>query len=150
MQRSLSHQKPLVPFVYLALFVLYNSLCTIYPILPPFFGVLYLLFSRALQKDDTGSIFLLAIALMVYEANFNFMFGSSIIYFYLLHHFFMPKITQTILCKSCIKFLYVALAYIGYFLFLSLIANIFMLNVPSFHYYIIYYIVIEFFIVSLL
>jgi len=150
MQRSISHQKPIVPFVYIVLFVLYSSLSTIYLFLPPMLAVLYVLFSKALDRGDTISVLLITFCLVIFEANFGYMLFSSVIYFYILYKFIMPKITQNFSCSSCIKISYVVLAYIGYFLFLTLIANIFMLEAPEINYYIIYYIVIEFFLVSLL
>jgi len=150
MQRSLSHQKPLVPFVYIVLFILYSSLSTMYLFLPPLLSVLYILFSKALQREDTLAIFLISLCLIVFEVNFGYMLLSTIVYFYLLHKFIMPKIAQNFSCKGCILFFAVVMSYLGYFLFLVLIGNIFMIATPHISYYIIYYIILEFFFVSLL
>lgn len=150
MQRSLSHQNPLITLLYVVGFVLYSSLASIYPMLPPMFAVLLVLFSKAMDEKDTLYIFLISFCLVIFEANNGYVLFSSIIYFYIVYKFLMPKISQNFSCLSCIKISYVLLAYVGYFLFLSLIANIFLLPYPEISYYIVYYIVIEFFFVSLL
>lgn len=150
MQRSITYNQPLVLFFYLVLFVIYSSLSSIYPILPPLFALLFVLFSKALDRGDTLFVLLVSFCLIIYEANFSYILFSSIIYFYLAKKIIMPKIEQSFSCSSCIKMAYVLFAYLGYFFFLTLLSNIFLLNTPEINYYIIYYIVLEFFIVSLL
>jgi len=150
MQRSISHQKPIVPFIYIVLYIFYSSLGSIYPILPPMLSVLFVLFSKALDRNDTLAVLLISLCLLIFEVNYGYLLFSSIIYFYLQHKFIMPKIIQNFSCNSCIKISYVVFSYFGYFAFLTLIANIFLLETPELNYYIIYYIVVEFFIVSLL
>jgi hypothetical protein len=150
MQRSITDQKPIVPFLYIVLYVLYSSLASIYPFLPPLLSVLFVLFSRALQRDDTIALFLIAFCLVVFEANYGYLLFSSLIYFYIQYRFIMPKIIQNFSCNSCIKISYVFFTYLGYFAFLTFISNIFLLEAPEINYYIIYYIIIEFLIVSLL
>ncbi len=150
MQRSLSHQNPLITLLYVVGFIFYSSLSSIYPMLPPMFAVLLVLFSRALAEKDTLYIALLSLCLVVFEANYGYTLFSSIIYFYIVYKFILPKISQSFSCTWCVRVSSVILAYVGYFLFLSLISNIFLLPCPNLSYYIVYYIVIEFFFVSLL
>jgi hypothetical protein len=150
MQRSISHQKPIAPFFYVLIYLLYSSLGSIYPFVPPLLSILFILFSRALQRDDTTALLMVSASLLVFEVNYGYWLFSSIIYFYIQHKIIMPKIVQIFSCNSCIKISYVIFSYIGYFVFLSLVSNIFLLDSPEMSYYIIYYIVIEFFIVSLL
>ena len=150
MQRSISNQKHIVTFAYIIFYLIYESLSSIYLFLPPMFAVLFVLYSKAMDKQDFVSLIILAFCLMVYEADKGYLLFSTIIYFTLVNNFVMPKITKSFNCNSCIKFLYVVITYIGYYLFLVLISNIFLLETPSIDYYIVYYIVIEFFIVGLL
>ena len=150
MQRSISDQKPIVPFIYIVLYVIYSSLASIYPFLPPMLSVLFVLFSRALKRKDTIAILLLSFCLLIFEANYGYLAFSSILYFYIQYKFIMPKIIQNFSCNFCIKISYVLFTYLGYFAFLTLLANIFLLEAPEINYYIIYYIVIKFFIVSLI
>ncbi len=150
MQRSLTHKRVINSLLYLVLFVLYSSLSTIYPFLPPLFGVLFVLFIKALQRKDFFTLTLLSIALLVFEANFSYLFFSTIFYFYIAAKFILPKIEQNFNCFACLRLSEILLAYIGYYLFLLLLSEVFLLPMEHIDYYIIYYIVIEFFIVSLL
>jgi len=150
MQRSISYNQSLVPFIYVVLFGVYSSLSSIYPLLPPLFALMLMLFSRALDRKSSILILLVSLCLVMFEANFGYMLFSSVIYFYIAIKLIMPKIEQNFSCASCIKIAYVLLAYLGYFLFLSLLSSIFLFESPGLSYYIIYYILIEFFIVSLL
>ena len=151
MQRSIPNKKSLTDsFLYILLYVLYESLSSIYLFLPPLFGVLFILLASALKKDDTLSIVLISICLVVFEADKGYILFSSLIYFVVIYKFILPRIIQNSNCYSCIKISYVLLAYLGFYLFTYLLAHIFLMPIPSISYYIIYYIVIEFFIVSLL
>ncbi len=150
MQRSISHQKPLIPFLYIALFAIYGSLSSIYLFLPPLLAVLFVLFSNALKRDDLLMLVLVSFCLLLFEANKGYMLFSTIVYFGLIYKFVLPKIIQNFSCNSCIKISYVLLAYLGYYLYLVLISNIFFLPMPELNFYVLYYVVIEFFLVSLL
>ena len=118
--------------------------------MPPLFGVLFLLFSRALNKNENIYIYLIVFCLVVFEVDKGYPLFSSTVYFLLIHKFVLPKIKQNFSCTSCINISYILLAYFGFYLFSLLLANIFLLSIPELHYYIIYYIVIEFFLVSVL
>jgi len=150
MQRSISNQNYLTTFNYVVLFILYSCLSSIYPFLPPMLSVLFVLYADAFKREDTFYIVLIAFCLVIFEANNGYVLFSSVIYLYLVHVFVMPKVSQSFSCANCIKLSYILLAYLGYYAFLTLISNIFLLENPDINYYTIYYILIEFFIVSLL
>lgn len=150
MQRSITHQNSLNIFVYIVLFVLYSCIATIYPFLPPLFAVLFLLFLRALDEQNLINLVAVSFCLFVYEANNGYILFSSIMYFYIMYKLVMPKIYSSFSCANCIKISYILFSYIGYFIFMSLLGNIFLFSLPELNYYIIYYIVIEFLIVSIL
>lgn len=150
MQRSISHKNSLTPLLYAALFIVYTALSGIYLFLPPFFALLYLFFSKALEQEDLYLLFLVAICLLFFEAQNSYMLFSSIIYFALIHRYIVPKIKQNFNCNVCVKFSIVFLVYIGFFLFCSLLSNIFLLPMPSINYYVLYYMAVEFLILSLL
>lgn len=150
MQRSISDQNSLTPIFYALAFVIYTALSGIYLFLPPLFALLYLLFSKALKQEDVFLLFLVAVCLLFYEAQNGYLLFSSIIYFALIHKYVIPKIKQNFNCDVCIKLSIVILVYVGFFLFCSLMSNIFMLPMPSINYYVLYYMAIEFFILSLI
>ena len=151
MQRSRTYQKSLAtPFVYTAVFVFYISLSSIYLFLPPMFGVLFLLFSRAVDEMDSVLISLVVFCLLLFEAEKGYVLFTSIIYFIVLYKFVIPKIQQSLSCVSCVKFLSVVIVYVGFYFFTLLLSSIFMLPIPNITYYIVYYIVVEYFITSIL
>jgi hypothetical protein len=150
MQRSITYQKPINLFYYVVLFVLYSSLSAIYPLLPPMFAVLFMFFIRALDSKNSLYIAIISLCLVIFEANNGYTLFSSILYFYIIYKIFLPKIEQNFSCPICLKISYLLLSYIGYFFFLTLWSSIFLLSPPDINYYIVYYIVIEFFFVSLL
>ena len=150
MQRSITNQKPLTLLFYTALFVVYIGLSSIYLFLPPMLGVLFVIFSKVSKKEDSLGIFLISFCLLVFESEKGYTLFTSIIYFIILYKFVIPKLQQNFSCASCIKFLSIVLVYVGFYLFCLLLANIFLLPLPNITYYIIYYIIIEFLIVSIL
>lgn len=149
MQRSITHKNPLRAFGYLILFIIYTSLSGIYVMLPPMLGVLYLLFSRTLHSRDTIGFVLVVFALLFLEAKNSYLIFSTVIYFGILYRYVMPKIRQSLNCHFCINILLVIFAYVGFFLFLSVVANVFVLEEPSISSNVLYYMMIEFMILSL-
>ena len=150
MQRSITNQKPLILIMYATLFVVYMGLSSIYLFLPPLLGVLFVLFSRSLQQQYVLNIFLVIFCLLVFEAEKGYTLFSSVIFFVLLYRFVIPKLNQNFSCQPCILFMSVSFAYIGFYLFSLLLANIFLLPLPHMTYYIVYYVVIEYLVVSVL
>jgi len=150
MQRSITNQKSLAPLIYTALFVVYISLSSIYLFLPPMLGVLFVLFSKSLKDENSLSIFLILFCLLIFESEKGYILFTSIIYFIILYKFIIPKLQQNFSCIFCIKFLSILLVYVGFYLFCLILSNIFLLPLPNITYYIIYYIVIEFLIASIL
>ena len=150
MQRSISDQNSLTPFIYVALFVLYEGLSSIYLFLPPLLGVLFFLFIKAFKKEDLLSIILIVFSILVFESEKGYLLFTTVIYFALVLKLILPKIEQSFNCNVCIKISIVLLAYVGFYFFTSIVSSIFLLPMPAINYYIIYYIVIEFLIVSIL
>ena len=150
MQRSISYQKPIVSILLFFIFILYETLSSIYLFLPPMLAVLLLLFVKALQNRDIVLLLCISLLLIIFEADKGYHAFSILIYFVLLYKYILPTLVQNISCKGCVKLLYVLFAYIGLYLFSYMLSMIFLIPIPSIDYYIIYYIVIEFIIVSFL
>jgi len=150
MQRSFSNKKSLTPLIYVALFVIYESLSSIYLFLPPLLGVLFLLFINSLKNDNVIAIFLVVFCLLIFESEKGYLLFSSVIYFGLVYKFVLPKIEQNFNCNPCIKISIVLLAYLGFYFFNLILSTVFLLPQVEINYYIVYYIIIEFLIVSVL
>jgi hypothetical protein len=113
-------------------------------------GVLFFLFIDAFRKENLLVITLVVFSIMIYESEKGYLLFSAIIYFALTLKFILPKIEQNFNCKVCVKASIVVLAYLGFYLFTSVLSSIFLLPMPSISYYIIYYMNIEFLIVIIL
>ncbi|MDD5400168.1 MAG: hypothetical protein PHQ93_03150 [Sulfurimonas sp.] len=150
MQRSISNKNSLTPYIYAVVFVIYTALSGIYLFLPPLLAILFILFSKALKEENAISLFLIFFCLLLFEAQNGYVLFSTIIYFTFIYKYLIPKLIQIISCNACIKIATVIFVYIGFFVFHLLLSKIFLLPAPSIDYHVIYYMVIEFFIMSIL
>jgi hypothetical protein len=150
MQRSLTYQNALTGFVYLLLFIVYEGVTSIYLLLPPLLGVLFFHFLRSMKLQRPGYLLLVIVMLLVYETEKGYLLFSTLVYFAFLHRFVIPKLEQSIHCTWCLNLIYVILAYIGFWLFAVLLHQMLWQPLPSIDWHIIYYIIIEFFLVSIL
>ncbi len=150
MQRSITYPFYIKAFMLLVLYLIYESLSTIYLFLPPLFGVLFFYFIRALDKQDLSLLFLVVILALIYEADKGYLFLSSLVFFSFTYKFILPKLHQMIECTRCMHFIYIVLAYIGFWIFSLLLQQMFVLEFASINFYVIWYILFEFFLVGLL
>ena len=150
MQRSITYPFYIKAITLFLLYLVYESLSTIYLILPPLFGVLFFYFIRSLNKQDTSLLLLVVLLSLVYEADKGYLFLSSLVYFSFVYKFILPKLEQVIECKRCLHLIYMVLAYIGFWLFSLLLQQIFWLELATLDWYVIWYIFFEFLLVGLL
>jgi len=150
MQRNFFNQNALTILLLLIGFSVYEALSSIYLLMPPLLGVLFFLFVRAQKQEQLGQLLLISFMLILFESEKGYLFASTLFYFTLLYHFVLPKLSHYIYCKACINFLYILLAYIGFWLFAFIIHQMFWIETPVLDWYVLSYIFIEFIIVSLL
>jgi hypothetical protein len=150
MQRNLLDQKPVNFIALLLLFAAYESMSSIYLQMPPLLGILFFIYIRSLEEKKTVMLLLISLMLLFFEAEKGYLFGSSVVYFTLVYFLLIPKIEHNIHCKACRNMLLIVLAYIGFWLFYMLISKIFLLEYPELDWYVPYYIIVEFLVVSLL
>lgn len=132
------------------IYLVYESLSNIYLFLPPLFGILFFYYIRSVDKQDIGMLLLVVALLLVYEADKGYLFLSSLVYFSFLYKFVLPKLEQIIECKRCILFLYILLAYIGFWFFSILLQQVFWLETATIDWHVLWYIFFEFLLVGLL
>ncbi len=150
MQRNRAYQNTLIPIWSLPLFLVYESLSSLYLLLPPLLGLLFVLMMEAYEREDTRSLFVIIAMLVIFEAEKGYLFLSTFLYFVLLYRLLIPLLKQYIVCESCLRMFYVILAYVGYTLLMMLLSQIFLFEIPVFGSYMIYYIIIEFLLIQLL
>ncbi len=151
MQRSFTYKSALKYALWSVLYALYISLGSIYLFLPPLLALLFFFFHKALRRNSSSMLFFVILDILVLEAQKGFLSFTLIIYFLLLERFVVPKVNQSINSRNLRNFLYVLFAYGGYVLFATLLSQIFLITGISIDFfYILYYIIVEFFIVSIL
>lgn len=116
MQRVGADSQTLNHLPLLGLLVVYESLSTVYPYLPPLFGF----FMALLVAEGTKKHMLWVLAYFLFlEADRSYMIFSSWIFMVLFFKFLVPVLKDNIVCVRCINVLTVVLAYVGYYLFLE-------------------------------
>ncbi len=143
MRRDIFDKNYLKAFI-LALFIVgYESLSDIYYVLPPLFGVAFVLADEAYRKNNKLLLFSLLFFLLLFEASKGYLFFSSVIFFYLSFEFILPMIRQFLVCDKCLIPIFIFYAYFGYYVFMELLGGLFRVSVPDFSTIIFYYAFIE-------
>ncbi len=147
MQRSFTYKKILKGIIIAIVFGLYQSLSSIYLLLPPLFGVLFFYFIHSLQKENLPALVLIIVLLLIFEAEKDFLLFSSLVYFTFVYRFVIPRLRVMISCRICLKVLLMILAYPGFILYSIVLNHVLWVEVPTADWHIFYYMFIEFFMV---
>ena len=147
MQRSFTYKKILTGFLLVFIFMMYQSLSSIYLLLPPMLGVLFFYFVRALEKEDLPKLLLVILLLLVFEAEKDFLLFSSLVYFTFIYRFVIPRLRIMISCDICLKVILLLLAYLGFVFFSYVLAQVLWVETPTLDWHVFYYMFIELFVV---
>jgi len=150
MQRSITYPFYIKAVTLFLLYLVYESLSSIYLFLPPLFGVLFFYFIRALDKQNISLLLLVVLLSLVYEADKGYLMLSSLVFFSFSYKFINPKLEQLIECRRCLDLIYIVMAYIGYWLFSLLLQQMFLLEFSTIDLHVLWYIVFEFLVVGML
>ncbi len=148
MQRSLSYQNVINRLVLVGFYVFYISMSSLYLLVPPLLAVLFYLYHDALRKNDLFGLSIVALMLLVFEAEKGFWFGSTILFYTFLSLYVLPRLELTIQCTLCLKGIMVLMAYPGYWIFMWFINYLLLLSVPALDWHILLYIIIEFLVIA--
>lgn len=143
MQRSLTYKNYIVGFIYFFLFIIYESLSNVYLWMPPLFGLLLLLFVQNLRNENLFNVTFISMALLVYEAQKDYVAFSAILYAILFYKLIVVPLNSVTKCNNCIKAVVVLLSYSGYYLFNFLLSQVFLLPMVQINFYAVYYTVVE-------
>lgn len=143
MQRSFSYKEVVSAAIALILLTIYESISSIFYLLPPLLGVALYMFVDFLEKGEYFRVGVIALFLLILEADKGFIFGTTIVFFLLVYFFLLPFINKLIGSLVFYKLILVSVAYIGYMLFLVFIEYILRMPLFDFSYILLYYIVLE-------
>lgn len=147
MQRSFPYQNAISQLLLVGAFVIYTSLSTLYLFLPPLLAVLFVAYYKALSRHDLFGLLVVIAMMLVFEAEKGFWFGSTVLFFTGVSLLLIPKIEQVVRCRPCMGAFFVAFAYPGYWLFVWIANQVFLLELPALDWHILLYMVIEFLLV---
>ncbi|MGE4471800.1 MAG: hypothetical protein AB7D20_03310 [Sulfuricurvum sp.] len=150
MQRSIPYQNIISKLLLIALFIGYISLSSIYLLLPPLLAVLFFAYHDALSKNDLFGLSIVSVMLLVFEAEKGFWFGSTIIFFTLLSRYVIPKLEQVIQCRICMAAIFVLLAYPGYWIYVWIVDQVLLFQLPVLDWHIALYMIVEFLVIAAL
>lgn len=142
MQRNSTDSKSLNrDLLWLIPLIIYESLGTIYYLLPPLFG----LFVALLIKTKTERYLpLVMIYFLFIEADHSLFMFSSWIYLFFFFKVVLPLMQDYIICKKCILVLGVTLGYFGYFVFINSVYLLLGASMMEWNFYLLaFYVVVE-------
>ncbi|BCD67999.1 hypothetical protein [Nitratiruptor sp. YY09-18] len=145
MQRSGNDEKNLLAiFLTIAAILFYEPLTTIYPFLPPLFGL------AVWKVYSSKNIFIKVLwifYLYLYEVDHNIV-GFALLITLFLSYSVSHKIAQLFYCKTCLKVVLVLLFYAIFVLLLNFLSYIFNSNYNFNWIDILYYLIIDIIIVA--
>jgi len=150
MQRSFPYQNVISRLFLVGLFVVYISLSSIYLLLPPLVAILFFAYYNALTKHDLFGLIIVALMLLIFEAEKGFWIGSTLLFFTVVSRYLLPKLEQLIQCRICMGAIFVALAYPGYWIFMWIANGVLLLPPPAIDWHIGLYMIIEFLMITAL
>lgn len=143
LQRNFPYKKTLVTSLFFFVLVVYESFGTIYPIIPPLFGLMFLLFVESIEKKKSYLTLFVFCYLIIFEANNGFLMLSCFIFFVLSYIFLYARLRKLIKSQWGLRIFFVAFVYLGYAFFNSLLGLIFGLESITITPYLFYYIFVE-------
>lgn len=147
MQRSITYKTPLTYVGIIIAFSLYQSLSSVYLLLPPLLGVLLVYFIRTLEEENLSQLLLLIVLLLIFEADKDFLLFSSLVYFTFIYRFIITRLRVVTSCEVCLKVLNLFLAYPGFLVYSYVLNQVLWLEVPTIDWHILYYMLVELFVV---
>lgn len=143
MQRNITYQDIVKLFGGLILLLMYEMLSSIYPFLPPLFGLAFLVFIHAIEKGRLYLLFFTVIYLLVFETDKEFLLFSSLVYFVLAYKIGILKLRLVIQCQKCMDYVAIVLAYLGFWVFTLILNQMLWIESDPFDWTILYYIAVE-------
>ena len=143
MQRDIFNQKTLRLLLIIFAVVIYASLGAIFPLFPPLIGVVYILWTEAVEEKD----YIVAFLLIVYTVVFESIWGLPL-YFLMITMLFMyivvePKIYHVLLANIFLKLIRVAIFDISYFIIIEGYEILMGKTIIDESYVLIYYLLID-------
>ena len=143
MRRNRTDKKILRIFFLVIGIVFYISISDIYYLLPPLFGVIYVLAQERYEANDINAFYWLIPLLIFLETSKGLPFLSTLLFMAFSFKVILPKFRKFFgFSKVFIPF-FIIYAYFGYFIFLNFMGFLLDYNVPPFSWFLSFYAGIE-------
>ncbi|KAB0575211.1 hypothetical protein F7P74_03600 [Helicobacter pullorum NCTC 12824] len=143
MRRNSTDKKNLTIFFIVIGIVVYVSISDIFYLLPPLFGVAYILTQEKYESGDFGAFYFLVPFFIFFEASKGLPFLSTILFMAFSFKVILPKFRKFFGYSRILTPLFILYGYFGYFAFLNFFGAIFDYNVPEFSWILGFYALIE-------
>ncbi len=125
MRRNSSYYSTLNLYLIFATAIVYEAFASMHFYLTPLIGLLFYFSIYFLEKEKYKELFFILVFSLYLEANRGLISFSLSIYFIFIYYSFLKNLKLYINCKSCLIWIYVAIAYGGYYIFSVFLSSIF-------------------------
>ncbi len=139
MRRNSTYYSNLKLYLIFAIAIVYEAFASMYFHLTPLIGVIFYFSIYFVERERYKELFFILIFSFYIEANRGLISFSLSIYFIFIYYIVLKNFKLYINCKSCLIWIYVTIAYVGYYIFYIFLSNI--LNMDIFPLDIINYII---------
>ncbi|MDA3967397.1 MULTISPECIES: hypothetical protein [Helicobacter] len=123
--------------------IVYVCITDIFYLLPPLFGVIYILSQEYYEQHEYGAFYILVPYFIFFEASKGLLFLSSILFIVFSFKIVLPKFRRLFGYSKIFIPLFIFYAYFGYFAFLYLFSYLFDYPSPTFSFILVFYSIIE-------
>jgi hypothetical protein len=143
MQRNFIN-KEYLKYIYLFIFLIYDSISTLNILFPAMIGMLSIFFYKALKSNDTYYIASFVFVLLIFESNRDLLLFSTSLFFTMSYYYIVPHLSNITNCIKCLETIFIIFAYFGYIIFSVILSYLFEAQFISTDIFIIiYYILLE-------
>lgn len=130
-RRNSTNQKNLKYFVFILGLVVYISLTDIFYLLPPLFGVMYVLAQENYEEHSVQAFYFLVPFFLYFEASKGLPFLSIILFMAVSFEVILPKFRKFFGYSKVFIPLFIVYAYLGYFAFLKFFGWFLEIDMPQ-------------------
>ncbi len=143
MRRNSTYQSFVNTSIFLFALVIYNALSSIYIILPPLFGILFLYFAKLFDSKRYYSFIAFIVVLCIFEADKGFYPGMLFIVYSLVYMFLFHKVIKMFRNVNIFEIFYIPIIYISYIILSNFIAILIGNDIHTFTMMICFYVLSE-------
>ena len=147
MRRNSTHKNNLRIFFLSVFFIIYVAITDIYYLLPPLFGVTFVLAQEKYEEESYGIFYFLVPFFLYFEASKGLPLSSSILFILFSFQILLPKFRKFFGYSKAFIPLFIFYAYFGYFGFLYAFAWLLDASIPQFSWLLGLYALCEIFLV---